>query len=830
VPTIVADPLNPSAYTERRADAAPRPRWQLWRSPDDQPPWARPALLGIAVLAVVLYAWNIQQAGLAPFYSVAVKSMSVSWKAFFYGAFDPKATITIDKLAGSFLPQALSARIFGFHPWSLALPQVIEGVVAVLVMYRVVRRWAGVVPGLLAAGIFTLTPIAASMFGHSMEDGALTVCLVLAADSYQRAVMEGRLRSLAWAGVWVGIGFQAKMLQAWMILPALAIGYLIAAPVRLPRRVWHVGVAGVVMLAVSLSWIALYTFTPASDRPYVDGSTDNSAFAMVFGYNGLERFGINVPGAVTSGPGVTTGRAGGGAVGGAGGGTGARDFGGFPGGGGTGTEAGAGSGTGTGAGAAGGAGSAGGAGAPGGSGTTGGTGTSGGTGTGTGGAPTFGGGAGRGGAGAGLGSASSFGTGWTKLLGSDYGPEIGWLYPLAVLAVIFGLIWTRRAGRTDQVRAGFVFFGLWLLTVGLVFSKMSTIPHTAYMSALAAPLAALAGTGVVMFWRAYRAGGSRAWVLPVTVAAELAWLVFLWRDYSGFLPWARDAIVAVGVVALVVLIVARLSGRAQATLATAGLVAGVAAVLAAPGAWAASVLDTTYGGSSFNASAGPAGGMGGLGGGGAPTGATFEALAKRFAAGTEAGDYPAASDGRDRGDGGGFAGGFPGGGAGGGAGGGITASATTTLTSAEQALFNYVSAHREGASYLMAVGSWEDASAYILATGQEVMDMGGFSGSVPEPTLAAVKELVRSGQLRFFSVSGTGTEAAAGGTGFAAGGGGSVATTIDSWVESACATVPAKDYSAAASTGSAASAGAAGNAGAAGAAGAETLYACGRSA
>src|SRR5262245_6399114 len=89
--------------------------------------------------------------------------MSESWKAFFYGAFDPRATITIDKLAGSFLPQALSARIFGFHPWSLALPQVIEGVVSVLVMYRVVRRWAGPVPGLLAAGLLAVTPIAASM-------------------------------------------------------------------------------------------------------------------------------------------------------------------------------------------------------------------------------------------------------------------------------------------------------------------------------------------------------------------------------------------------------------------------------------------------------------------------------------------------------------------------------------------------------------------------------------------------------------------------------------------------------------------------------------------
>jgi 4-amino-4-deoxy-L-arabinose transferase-like glycosyltransferase len=153
-------------------------------------------------------------------------------------------------------------------------------------VYRVVRRWAGPVPGLLAAGIFGATPIAASMFGHSMEDGALTMCLVFAANSWQRAVMEARLRSLIWAGVWVGLRFQAKMLQTWMILPALGIGYLLAAPAGLRRRLWHLGVAGLVMLAVSLSWIALYTFTPAADRPYMDGSTDNSAIAMVFGLPG----------------------------------------------------------------------------------------------------------------------------------------------------------------------------------------------------------------------------------------------------------------------------------------------------------------------------------------------------------------------------------------------------------------------------------------------------------------------------------------------------------------------------------------------------------------
>jgi 4-amino-4-deoxy-L-arabinose transferase-like glycosyltransferase len=753
VALVLADPLDPSANAHRGVPARPRPRWLVWRSPDDQPPWARPALLAIAAVAAALYAWNITRAGFAPFYSVAVKSMSVSWKAFIFGAFDPKATITIDKLAGSFLPQALSARIFGYSVWSLALPQVIEGVIAVLVMYRLVRRWAGVTPGLVAAGIFTLTPIAASMFGHSMEDGALTLCLILAADAYQRAVMEARLRSLIWAGFWVGVGFQTKMLEAWMVLPAFAIAYLVAAPVGLGRRLWQLGVSGVVMLAVSLSWIALYTFTPAGDRPYVDGSTNNSAIAMVFGYNGLERFGISFPGAVTSGPGVTSG----------------GDIGvlRFAGGG-------------------------------------------------------FGGATGRGG---GLASGGGFGTGWTKLLGSGYGPEIGWLYPLAVLALVCGLCWTRRAKRSDQIRAGFVMWGVWLLTVGLVFSKMSVIPHTAYLAALAAPLAALSAAGIVMFWRAYRTGGWRGWVLPFAVAAELAWTLFLWHDYSGFLPWARDAITAAGVVAVAVLVAARLSRRAQARLATAGLAVGVAAMLAAPGAWAASVLDTKYGGTSLNASAGPAGAMGGgaLARASSPAGfPRFEDLGPTRSPAFDGGQFGGGefgdgefgdgefgdgqfgggpgyrAGGGNPGDGGfyrGAGGGLGGAGLGGGFG-GIAATATTALSPAEQEIYDYVSAHRDGAGYLMAVGSWDTAAPYIVATGQEVMPMGGFSGTVPEPTLARVQELVRSGQLRFFLVGGAG----AGIAGFAGGGRGETAATIDSWVASACATVPAADYEAAAST------------------------------
>ncbi|HME66100.1 MAG TPA: glycosyltransferase family 39 protein [Streptosporangiaceae bacterium] len=731
-------PLPLSAGT----DAAPdpdRPWWQFWRSPAGQPPWTRPALLGIAAIAALLYARNITQAGLAPFYSIAVKSMSVSWKAFFYGAFDPKATITIDKLAGSFLPQALSARIFGFHPWSLALPQVIEGVISVLVMYRVVRRWAGPVPGLLAAGIFAATPIAASMFGHSMEDGALTMCLVLAADSWQRAVMDARLRSLIWAGVWVGLGFQAKMLQAWMVLPALGIGYLLAAPAGLGRRLWHLGVAGLVMLAVSLSWIALYTFTPAADRPYVDGSTDNSAIAMVFGYNGVERFGISFPGSV-AGFGVGGGRAGAADLP-----TGAADL---P----TGSVA-----------------------VPGGRGAV-----------------------QRYNAGGFLGSSG----GWTKLVDSRFGPEIGWLYPLALLTLIAGLAWRGRARRTDQLRAGLVMWGTWLVTFGVIYSVMNNIPHTAYMASLAPPLAALSGAGMVLFWRWYRSGSPAGWLLPAAIALELAWAYYLWSGYRSFLPWALPIVIAAGAGAIAVMVAARLSRRVRGAVVGAGLAAGVAAMLAAPMAWSASVLDVRYAGTSLDASAGPAGGFGP--GGGAPRAGT----GFRLGGGFPRGDFPRGDFPR-----GGFPGGdVPGGGgrgtgqlAGpGGAGGGILGS--TTLTSGQQQLYRYVSAHRDGAGYLLAVQSWTEASAYILVTGQEVMPMGGFSGSVPEPTPARVRQLVASGQLRFFLLGGAG-----GGFGDGAGRGeGGAAAQVASWVESSCATVPGQDYGATSGT-----------------AGSDTLYVCG---
>jgi hypothetical protein len=240
-------------------------------------------------------------------------------------------------------------------------------------------------------------------------------------------------------------------------------------------------------------------------------------------------------------------------------------------------------------------------------------------------------------------------------------------------------------------------------------------------------------------------------------------------------------------------------------------------MLAAPTAWAASVLDSRYAGSSFDASAGPGGGFG-PGGGGPVRSSSFrpgELPAGRTegfpgggapGGGGPGGGIPNGLGERGTGERGGFggAGGFAGAGGpggGGGLGGGIFGS--TSLSTSQQQLYRYVSAHRDGAGYLLAVSSWSEASAYILATGQEVMPMGGFSGSVPEPTLARVKQLVSTGQLRFFLLGGT---SGFGGPG--RGGADSTTAQVTSWVESACAAVPAADYG--------------GTSGSA-----ETLYACG---
>jgi 4-amino-4-deoxy-L-arabinose transferase-like glycosyltransferase len=270
------------------------PRWRRfltpWRSPPDQPAWARPALLAIAVVAAVAYGWGMAGASVEPFYGAAARSMSESWHDFIFGAFDPAGTVTVDKLPGALWVQALSLRIFGFHIWALVLPQVAEGVLTVLVLYRAVRRLAGPAAGLTAAAVLAVTPVTVLLSRGNVSDSLLILLLVLAADATSAALLTGSLRQLLLAGVWVGLAFQAKMIQAWLVLPALAAAYLLAAPAaRLRTRCAHVALAGLVTAVVSLSWMTAVSLVPAQDRPYVDGSRNDSVYTQVFDYNGLGR-------------------------------------------------------------------------------------------------------------------------------------------------------------------------------------------------------------------------------------------------------------------------------------------------------------------------------------------------------------------------------------------------------------------------------------------------------------------------------------------------------------------------------------------------------------
>ncbi len=274
--------------------ASGAPRWRRfltpWRSPADQPAWARPALLAIAAAAAVAYGWGMAGASVESFYGAAARSMSESWHDFIFGAFDPAGTVTIDKLPGALWVQAAALRIFGFHIWALVLPQVVEGVLTVLVLYRAVRRLAGPAAGLTAAAVLAVTPITVLLSRGNVSDSLLILLLVLAADATSAALRTGSLRQLLLAGVWVGLAFQAKMIQAWLALPALAAAYLLAAPApRLRTRCAHVALAGLVTAVVSLSWMTAVWMVPSQDRPYVDGSADDSVYTQVFDYNGLGR-------------------------------------------------------------------------------------------------------------------------------------------------------------------------------------------------------------------------------------------------------------------------------------------------------------------------------------------------------------------------------------------------------------------------------------------------------------------------------------------------------------------------------------------------------------
>ena len=587
-------PSAPAPRTARppaRHDRSPRgsgsPRWRRATRSD----WIVGA---IATLTAILYSWNLSGVGTAnSYYTAAVKSASVSWKAFFFGAIDPGSFITVDKPPAALWVQGLSARLFGFSTLSMLVPEVAAGVASVLILHRLVRKWMGPPAAHLAAIGFALTPVAAQMFRYNNPDALLTFLCLAAAWALWSALETGRTRWLVCSAVLLGFAFNTKMLQAFLVLPAFVLVYLVAGPPALGRRLLQLLAALGALVVSSGWWVAIVTLWPASSRPYIGSTTNNSILSLIFGYNGLSRI-----------------------------------FGSSPGGGG---------------------------------------GPSGG------GGPNFGGTA-----------------GWLRMFNVENGGQISWLLPLAAAGLVAGLWLTRRAGRTDRARAGWMLWGGWSVACLAVFSLSRGIFHQYYSIQVAPAIAALAGAGSVALWRLGRTQGWLRWVLPAVVVVSAGWAVTLLDRTPTYDAWLRPLIVVGAVVVAVGLWLGeRLRSRALVLTA-----AGVAAVTLLAGPASYTLTTVLHPASGPVASAGPA----------------------------------AAS---------GFGGGA------GGAGGG----------SADASLISYLEAHRGHARYLVAAFGSQSSASIIIATGQPVITIGGFNGADPAPTLAQFEHLVAGGQVRYVLVT-----------------------------------------------------------------------------
>jgi 4-amino-4-deoxy-L-arabinose transferase-like glycosyltransferase len=665
-----------------RAEARAR---QAIRGDEADPSWSRPLLWLVGLLAGVLGFWGLTRNGYAnTYYSEAAQAASRSWTAWITNALDVSGSDSLDKGPLSNMVMGLSGRVLGFSSFSMLLPEALAGVGSVVVLHNLVKRTLGHRPAIVAALMLALTPIFVAMTRFNNPDAILLLTEVAAAWFLVRALESSRTRDLLLCGVCVGLAFNTKMLEAYLVVPGLVLTYLIAGRPKLGRRLAQLTAAGVGMFAVSFVWYGAMMLLPAADRPWVGDTTDNSWFSLIFGANGFSR----VSGS-TGGPG------GGGGFGGS--------------------------------------------------------------------------------------------TGPLRLFNTIVGGQIAWLIPLGLAGLGLGLWSRRRAPRTDLARSAYVLWGGWAVVCWAIFSFQAGIFHPYYTTLLAPAVAVLAAGGLVIAWD--RARGSVAWAaivgLGLTGTAVLG--ASLLGRASGFVTWLGPVAIALAAAGGLGLVVARtrgLSGRPAVVrrLTVFGAVAGLVGVLAGPASYSLATVSKTITGS--NPLAGPASadvGMGGFGGGGGG----------RAAGGRGFGPPPGAA-GFERGAGRPAGGGFPGGGgsptgaagggtfgrgaaAGGGPGGGGSVSTTVV---------KYLEAHQAGAKYLVAAVGSQTAADLSLQTGRNVVDMGGFTGSDPTPTLAKLQGLIDSGQLHYVLLSANGGGGPGGGGRGGIGGGSNAATTArNAWIK-----------------------------------------------
>ena len=519
--------------------------------------WSRIALGAIMLVSIFMNFFQLGQNGFGNlYYTAGVKSMGDSLHNFFFVSFDPGGFVTIDKPPLGFWLQVISTKIFGFTGFALLFPQALAGVLSVAILYWLVRRHFGMVAGLLASLALAISPISVVTNRNNTIDSTLTLVMLLGAWAVLRAAETGRLRWLLLSALAVGLGFNIKMLESYLVVPAFGLLYLLAAPHSIGKRILHLLLAAVVMVVLTLSWLVAVDLTPASQRPYVGSSQTNSEIELAFGYNGASRL---------------LGRFGGaGSFGGNGNRTRTRTDGQS-----TGNQNG-----------------------------SQGNGQNGFPGTGQGGFPGRtsrstgpsdlppnvgqGGGFPRGNAG------GMFGTGTPgplRLFESALGSQIAWLLPAAILGALALAFQRRLRFRGDRQQQALVLWGMWLLTEGIFFSVAGFF-HQYYMTTMAPAICALFGIGLVVMWQDFRASGWRGWLLPLALALTAIEQIYILQSYLSWSQFLTPLIAILTIITLGILLAYRLAPkiRVQAPnvrVISLALALGVLVLLVTPTIWAA---------------------------------------------------------------------------------------------------------------------------------------------------------------------------------------------------------------------------------------------------
>lgn len=611
---------------------------------------------GLLALTAIAYLWGLSKNGYAnEYYAAAVQAGSTSWKAWFFGSFDSSSFITVDKTPAALWVMGLSGRIFGFNTWSMLIPEALMGVASVGFVHVSVRRWFSANAGLLAGAILALTPVAVLMFRFNNPDALLILLLCAGAWAVTRAIdsVKHSARWMILAGALVGFGFLTKMLQAFLILPAFGLAYLVAGKPALGKRLLHLVLATVSLIVSAGWWIAIVELMPASARPYIGGSQNNSILELTLGYNGLGRLTGNETGS----------------VGGGGGGN--------------------------------------------------------------------GGGMGWGGA-----------TGLQRLFSGEFGSQIAWLLPAALISTIVLVVAAGKAARTDRTRAFAILWGGWLVGTGLTFSYMEGIIHSYYMIALAPAIGALIGAAMAVLWKR-----RTEWLPRTTLAGGIlltaGWSFALLNQTPTWHPWIRWVVLITGLAGAGALMLLPELKLHRTTARRAGMFAAAllaVSALTGPTAYSVATINSAHTGALPSAGPSGAGGMGGGGmrGGGGPGGGQMGAPPGQTGGttGTPGSGTTTENGTTGRGTGGtGGVGGFLGGG-------GISGVSSELITLLQNGAKGY--------TWAAAAVTANGAAPMQIASGVPIMAIGGFNGTDPAPSLEEFKELVAQGKVHYFIGSGGG--------------------------------------------------------------------------